>query len=95
MQTADLQRTKKWFEQRRGNFTGSKTKDLMSCNRSVAKKKWSDPAKIFGLGDGALTYIYEKAMERKHGFSIKTPSTASMRHGTQNESVVKIMYEQK
>ena len=95
LQNADLQRTEKWHKDREGNFTGSKIKDLMSCNRSVAKKDWGDPAKIFGLGDGALTYVYEKTMERKHGFAIKTPTTAPMRHGTQNENVVKIMYEQK
>ena len=90
-----LQRTSEWFEQRRGRFTGSKIKDLMSSNRSVSKKNWSDPTKILGLGDGALTYIYEKAMERKEGYVIRTASTASMRYGSENEDVVKLMFEQK
>ncbi len=90
-----LQRTSEWFEQRRGRFTGSKIKDLMSSNRSVSKKNWSDPTKILGLGDGALTYIYEKAMERKEGYVIRTASTASMRYGSENEDVVKLMFEEK
>lgn len=90
-----LQRTPEWFAQRLGKFTGSRIKDLMNCNRATTKKDWSDGTKIAGFGDTAIRYIFGKAMERKYGYAVQTPTTAAMRYGTENEEVIKEIYQQK
>jgi hypothetical protein len=84
----DLQRTEAWFEQRRGNFTGSKIKDLMSCTRQSAKMLWSENAKIFDLGETAKKYIYSRAMERKHGYVVQTAASQAMKYGTRIEEQI-------
>ena len=42
----DLQRTEKWLEKRKGRFTGSKIKDLMTCGRSTSKMAWGSFEKL-------------------------------------------------
>lgn len=87
-ENTDLQRTKEWFEKRKGKFTGSKIKELMSCGRSTAKKAWGTPEKLIDLGEASKKYIFEKAMERKRNKVIQTPITAAMYYGTTNEDAV-------
>ena len=83
-----LQRTAEWFEKRRGRFTGSKIKDLMSCSRSTAKIEWGRPEKLIDFGEKAKEYIYTKAKERQRGYAVQTPTTAAMSYGTENEDAV-------
>ena len=86
------QRSPEWFAQRLGKFTGSKISELMKCGRATAKKAWSEPEKIFDLGAGALSYIYAKAKERQRNKVVESATTASMRYGTENETVLKDLY---
>jgi hypothetical protein len=90
-----LQRTADWMQQRKGRFTGSKIKEIMKCDRSTACMEWGRPEKIVGLGEGAIKYIYTKAMERKRNKIIFTPTSAAMQYGTNNEEYVKHLVEQK
>ena len=85
---ADLQRTPEWHEQRRGMVTGSKTNDLMNCDRSAAKKEWGRPEKTIALGKSAIKYIFEKAMEREHGKVIEIPDVVQMQYGRTAEPVI-------
>lgn len=92
----ELQRTEEWFEQRKGRFTGSRIKELMSCSRSTAKKAWGEPEKIIDFGETAKKYVFEKAMERKRNKIIQTPTTAAMIYGTTNEdSVISLLKDKK
>lgn len=87
--TNSAQRTAEWFEKRKGRFTGSMIKELMSCSRSTAKMEWGRVEKLIDLGEAAKKYIFTKAMERKTGIQVKTHPTAAMRYGTENEAKVK------
>ena len=90
-----LQRTEEWFEQRRGRFTGSKIKDLMSCSRSTAKLEWGRAEKLIDFGNTAKKYIYGRAKERQRNKVVKIPSSAAMKYGTENEiPVVKLLKKQ-
>lgn len=80
-----LQRTDEWFEQRRGKFTGSEIKKLMSCSRAKARAPWGTPEKTIDFSDTAIKYIFSKAMECKRKKYIKTPETAAMRYGKEME----------
>lgn len=84
-QVQQLQRSPEWYEKRRGLFTGSRIKDLMTCDRKAAKKGWDDPEKIISLGETAKKYIFEKAMERKTGKVIQSAQTFEMKVGTESE----------
>lgn len=84
----DLQRTEEWFEQRRGKFTGSKIKELMSCSGSTARMEWGRPEKALDFGDTAKKYVFEKAKERQRNKVIHLPVTSAMRYGTENEDAV-------
>lgn len=77
-----------WRQKRKGNFTGSAVKDLMTCDRSGSKLNWEDPNKIYSWGETARKYVYEKAMERKTGYLSGGFDSWQMRHGTENESYV-------
>lgn len=83
------QRSPEWFEKRKGRFTGSKIKDLMKCTASSKKYEWGRPEKIIDFSDTAIKYIYSKAKEIQRNKVVKTQSSASMKYGTNNESVVK------
>lgn len=84
----DLQRSKEWFKARLGRFTGSKKKELMSCNRAAAKMSWNDVDKIFEFGETAIIYIYGRAQERLTGISPQMPDTWQMRWGKYAESEI-------
>ena len=83
--TGDLQRTEEWFEARKGRFTGSKIKDLMSCGRSTAKLPWGDAAKTFDFGAAAEKYIYNVGKERLTGLRSMPATSKQLSHGTENE----------
>jgi len=86
------QRSPEWFEARRGCFTGSKIKNLMSCNQSASKMEWGRVEKILSIGEAAKKYIYTKARERQTGKVIETASTLSMKYGTENEGEIKEVF---
>ena len=88
----DLQRSADWFEARRGVFTGSKIKELMSSDRSAAKMEWGRAEKILMLGEAAKKYIYIKARERQSGKIIKEPASYAMKFGTENETVIRNLF---
>ena len=81
----DLQRTDEWFEQRRGKFTGSGIKSLMSCTSASRGMNWERPEKIIDFGETAKKYIFSKAKERQRRKVIQLPSSATMRYGTNQE----------
>lgn len=84
-----LQRTDEWFEQRRGRWTGSQQKTLMSCSAAGSRLSWSDEAKLYHFGSGALKYIYENAMERKTKRVIRgSLGTPAMNYGTAVEPLI-------
>lgn len=83
----DLQRTDEWFEQRRGKFTGSGIKKLMSTTRATSKMEWGRAEKTIDFNETAIKYIYEKAMERKRNKVIHLQTSAAMRYGTENEDI--------
>lgn len=91
----ELQRTEKWFEARRGRFTGSEIKKLMTCDRSAAKYEWGRPEKIISLGDTAIKYIYSKAKERQRNKTIHTAESSAMRYGKSQEEIVFEMIKEK
>lgn len=84
----DTQRTAAWFESRKGRFTGSCIKELMTCDRSASKMEWGRAEKLIAFGDTAMKYVFEKAMERLRNKVIQTPTSYTMKYGTDNESTV-------
>lgn len=85
-----LQRTKKWREERRGNWTGSQLKNLMSNGQGKSRFKWDNLDRLFSFGQTAIKYIYENAMERKTGRYIDDgEGTWQMRYGTKVEPLIK------
>jgi len=84
-----FQRTKDWHEKRRGSWTASQMKALMSCGQSGARISWNEKAKIYQFGKTALKYIYENAMERKTGRYIDLgEGTQKMKYGTKIEPII-------
>ena len=83
-----LQRTKEWFEKRRGRFTGSKIKDLMGCGTATARRGWSAPEKLYDFGASAEKYIYNVGKERITGLLSMEISAKQMEWGKENESVL-------
>lgn len=85
----ELQRTKKWREDRRGRWTGTQFKTLLSCSSKGGKLPWNEKAKVFMFSDGALKSIYENAMERKTGRYIDSgEGTKQMKFGTKVEPLI-------
>jgi hypothetical protein len=85
----ELQRTDEWRMQRLGRWTGAQLKNLMSCGQSGARISWNEVDKIFQLGNTALKYIYENAMERKTGRYVDMGiGTKDMRYGTKVEPLI-------
>ena len=84
----DLQRTDQWFEARRGRFTGSGIKDLMTCSRSKANYEWGRPEKLIDFGEAAKKYIYSKFKERQRSKVVKTAFSQDMKYGTENEAAI-------
>lgn len=83
-----LQRSSDWFEKRRGCWTGSKIKNLMACNSRGSKLDWSNNDKIYEFSKGVIKYVYSRAMERKSGRYIQTPTKADMEYGTKVEPYI-------
>lgn len=77
-----LQKTPEWQEERKGNWTGSRFKNVMQCSSAGGKLSWDNPAKVYLFSKGAVKYIYENAMERKTGRYIESSPTWDMRYGT-------------
>lgn len=75
-------------EARRGNWTGSQFKKLMTCSSSGSRLDWFNKDKVFHFSDGSLKYIFANAMERKTGRYIITDSTKEMRYGTKVEPLI-------
>jgi len=94
LEAEQKQRTAEWFEARRGKFSASKIKDLISCDRKTAKLPLSDPAKIIGIGEVAKKYIYKTAKERQY-YRVPTATTWAMNFGTENEKVIKKILSEK
>lgn len=90
-QEEKLQRTKEWYEARRGRFTGSDIEKLMGVTPSAAKMEWGRVEKLLAFNETAIKYIYSKAKERQRGKVIKTPSARQMEYGTNQEPIVKKM----
>lgn len=91
----DLQRTEEWFNARKGRFTGSGIKDLMSCDRSASKMEWGRAEKLISFGDAAKKYIYSKFKERQRNKIVRTATSSAMRYGTENEgSILHLLKEQ-
>ena len=84
----ELQRTKEWLEDRRGNFTGSKMKDLMSCGRSTAKLQWGTVEKLIDFGRTAEKYIYNVGKERLTGLMSQRITSKQMYHGIIHEPLL-------
>lgn len=84
-----LQRTEKWREERRGNWTGSQLKNLMSCAPGKGKLLWDNLDRLFSFGQTSIKYIYENAQERKTGRYIEEgEGTLQMRYGTRVEPLI-------
>ena len=79
------QKSEEWHEERRGKFTGSRLKDLMSCSSRAKNKSWDNLTWLKDFGDTALTYVIERAIERATGERIQTPETWQMRWGNLHE----------
>lgn len=56
--------TQELSPERIGRFTGSSNKKLMTCKSRAKGKSWDNVNWIIDLGDTALRYITEKAIER-------------------------------
>lgn len=93
----ELQRTKQWSIDRRGCFTGSETKKLMSCSAGKpAKMPWGETAKIPALGKTAISYIYSKARERQTKKVIKKGDLFQFQYGKKVEKpIVELFLEKK
>lgn len=83
-----LQRTDEWFELRRGSWTGSKVKAMMTCNRKGASLSWDMPEKIKMFSSGIIPFIYDVAMQRKSGKYLSSKPTSEMRYGTKVEPLI-------
>lgn len=84
-----LQRTEKWREERRGNWTGSQLKTLMTAQAGKGRLKWSHIDRLFSFGLSAIKYIYENAKERQTGRYIdEGEGTYEMRYGTKVEPLI-------
>jgi len=78
------QRSPEWFAARRGDFTGSRFKDIMKTKGRGAKD-WTSQKTLCDLGDTALTYCIETAIGRETGEDIEIKPTWEMKRGTRLE----------
>lgn len=76
-------------EARRGNWTGSQFKNLMSCDNTGGKMDWFNKEKVFRFSDGSIKYIFANAMERKTGRYLESDSTKEMKYGTKVEPLIR------
>lgn len=84
------QRTKQWREDRRGNWTGSQLKNLMSSVQGKARLAWDNLDRVFAFGATAIKYLYSNAMERKTGRWIDDGDGSwAMQYGTKVEPLIK------
>ena len=84
----ELQRTEEWFNLRKGCWTASPTKKLMSCNAKGGRMGWYQNEKAFLFSPEVIKYIYGVAMERKTGVYLVTDSTKEMKYGTKIEPLI-------
>lgn len=83
-----LQQTEEWHANRRGRFTGSGIKKLMTTTQAYARKPWTEIEKLFHFGKTSYKYIYEKTMERIHGYSVEMIDTYQFQYGRKIEPVL-------
>lgn len=91
----ESQRTDEWFEDRRGRFTGSEMKKLMSCSDYSKRMEWGRAEKLIDFGKTARKYVYSRAKERQRKKVIKSATSAAMRYGSTYEDVVFGMLKEK
>lgn len=77
----ELSEQEKWKEKRRGKFTASNFRLLMSCSSRKKGKSWIDPFWLCDFGQTAKEYILKVACERATGKIIEAPTTWQMKHG--------------
>lgn len=87
-QSDSLQRTEEWLEKRKGRFTGSRIKDLMTCGRSSSKMQWGRIEKTVDFSTTAEKYIYNVGKERLTGLRSMNISSKQMNHGTDHEPLL-------
>ena len=75
--------------ERNGNFTGSGFTKLMTSKSRKKGLNWSMREKLVDLGDTALNYCLENAVERITGERVESGSTWEMNWGTNHESVAR------
>lgn len=88
------QRSDDWFNKRAGSWTGSRIKNIMSCNRKASRMSWSDADKIYEFSSGIVKFIYERAMERKTGKYIKSNAGYAAKFGNLVELFIKAIGEE-
>ena len=89
MDEVEQQRTEQWFKDKLGMFSGSGFKNLMACkSRPSAKnpKDWGQKFWLCSLGDSALNYIVEKAIERATGKNIEKYMSWHAKWGINHEA---------
>lgn len=55
-----LQRTEEWQQERKGNWTGSQFKQIMTCSSKGGRLDWFNKDKVFFFSEGALKYIFRR-----------------------------------
>ena len=85
----------RWHEQRRGKFTGSKIKELMSCGRSTSKIEWGRPEKIIDFGEVAKKYVFSRAKERQSGIVLQRSIGRNGDYGNLVEPIIFKMLQEK
>lgn len=90
----DLQRTKEWFEQRRGKWTGTTFKELMTCSKKASSWGWDVDYKIIAFSAGIPKKVFAKAMERITGITLEKGSSIPMRYGAKIEPLVQRRIEE-
>lgn len=94
----DQQRTEQWLKDKLGMFSGSGGKLLMACKmRASAKnpKDWGQKKWLCSLGDSALNYIVERAIERATGENIEKYMSWHAKWGINHEDEAKAYISEK
>jgi len=86
-ESKSLQRNDEWFENRRGRFTGSKIKDLMSCTMSTSRLTWC-AEKVIDFGETAKKYVFSRAKERQRKKVIRLDIGRNGEYGSNIESTI-------
>jgi hypothetical protein len=89
---AEQQRTEQWMKDRLGMFSGSGAKNLMACKMRPSSKNpkdWGQKKWLCSLGDSALNYIIERAIERATGVNIEKYLSWHAKWGINHEDEAK------